>query len=221
MNYLTLEDVSYEAETRQILKEINLSVRKGDYLIITGPSGSGKSTLLKLMGDLISPTSGTLIYEDKSYAEYEPTELRRKISYCLQRPVLFGETILENLEFPYKIRGMESDRDRMKELLAYFQLEHIELEKEPQKLSGGEAQRVSLIRTILIEPEVLLLDEVTSSLDLANQEIVHRGMDQLHREGMTIVEVTHDVKREDLSVKRHLGMADGRVEFLHEGSVAR
>lgn len=219
MDYLALKEVSFKAETREIIKDVNLSIERGDYLIITGPSGSGKSTLLKLMGDLISPTSGQLIYEDKSYSDYEPTELRKKISYCLQRPVLFGETILENLEFPYKIRGLESDERRILELLAHFQLEQLDLEKEPQKLSGGEAQRISLIRTILVEPEVLLLDEVTSSLDHANQEIVHAAMDQLHQEGMTIVEVTHNINRDDIKRKRHLGMNQGEVEFLNEGMV--
>lgn len=219
MKYLALERVSFVAEEREILRDIDLSIEKGDYLIITGPSGSGKSTVLKILGDLISPTSGQRIFKDRSYLDYEPTDLRKKVSYCLQKPVLFGETVWENLEFPYKIRDIECDKERMKELLDYFQLASLDLSKDPQTLSGGEAQRISLIRSILVKPEVLLLDEVTSSLDQVNQEIVLSAMDQLHKEGMTIVEVTHNLHREDFKRKRHLGLVDGSIDFLREGEM--
>ena len=95
---LRLENVGFEAGGQQILKKIHLTVEKGKIVTVTGPSGGGKSTLLKMMGMLISPTSGTIYYKGQDMLDYEPTEYRKEVSYFFQNAVLFDDTVRENLE---------------------------------------------------------------------------------------------------------------------------
>ena len=104
MSILKLDNVSYKLDNTDILKDINLEISKGDCISLIGPSGSGKSTLLKLCSSLISPTSGNIFFDSKDFYDYDLIMLRREISYCVQMPILFGDTVLDNLKFPFEIR---------------------------------------------------------------------------------------------------------------------
>ncbi|MGL5150130.1 MAG: ATP-binding cassette domain-containing protein [Clostridium sp.] len=102
MKILRIKNLTYQSNDKTILNNISFNVEKGDCISIIGESGSGKSTLLKIISDLTTQTKGGLIYNEKQYIEYDPIHLRREISYCIQIPTLFGETVYENVTFPFK-----------------------------------------------------------------------------------------------------------------------
>ncbi|GAB6168615.1 ATP-binding cassette domain-containing protein [Clostridium carnis] len=212
MGSLKVKDISLNINNSSILKGINLEINKGEFVFITGPSGSGKSSLLKLMGDLISPTNGTILYKDKEYFSYKPEELRKMISYCNQTPYLFGQTVKENLEFPYKIRKQEVDYGRIKELFKLINLKDDYLNKGVNDLSGGERQRIALIRNVIFNPEILLLDEVTSALDEENKRLIEILIREVNKLGITVVWVTHDIEQTKRFNSRLIKINSGKLE---------
>lgn len=214
---LRLENVGFEADGQQILKNIHLTVEKGTIVTVTGPSGGGKSTLLKMMGMLISPTSGTIYYKDQDMLDYEPTEYRKEVSYFFQNAVLFDDTVRENLSFPARIREDRFDEARAKNGLETVQLPASYIDKPIKDLSGGERQRVALIRNLMYPPKVLLMDEVTSSLDKENREIIISFIQQLNKnEEVTILWITHNQDEIDAS-NEVITIIDGEVEATYNG----
>ncbi|WP_281681331.1 ABC transporter ATP-binding protein [Lactobacillus gallinarum] len=192
MTIIEFKHISYQVKEKQILHDVSFKVDRGDFLTLVGPSGSGKSTILKLTANLISPTAGDIFYQDKKMAKYDPVQYRREVSYCFQQPSLFGKTVRENLIFPYEIRRQVVVEKRIDELLKLVDLSADFLDKDINSLSGGEKQRVALIRNIVFLPKVLLLDEVTTGLDDDSKEIVHQLIKRVHEQGATIILVTHD-----------------------------
>lgn len=162
---LKVENLTYEADKRTILDDINLNIEKGETIAIIGPSGSGKSTLLKQLNNLISPTKGKLYLHDKLYEEYSPEELRSRVSYLMQQSELIGSTIEDNMKFPCEARGDKFDKEKAKQLINQVGLSNYDLDAEIEHMSGGERQRITIARQLMYEPEVLLLDESTSALD--------------------------------------------------------
>lgn len=175
---LRLENVGFQADGVTILNEINFQLRAGEFKLITGPSGCGKSTLLKIIASLQSPTSGSIFFAGKDINDLTPETYRQQVSYCAQTPALFGDSVYDNLIFPWQIRQKQPDPKALGADLARFGLAKNTLEKSINELSGGEKQRVSLIRNLQFLPQVLLLDEITSALDESNKknvnEIIHR-----------------------------------------------
>lgn len=197
---IELDGLSYKASDKVILSYIDLNVSKGDFLSITGPSGSGKSTLLKIVASLLSKSSGSFYFEGKAIEEIDPVTYRKAVSYCFQSPVLFGETVSDNLSFPFKIRNVDFDKDRAEKMLASVGLEPIYLDKKITELSGGEKQRVALIRNIIFTPKVLLLDEVTSALDEDNRKIIWKWLHSIYDAGdLTILMVSHNQEEAQLA----------------------
>lgn len=191
MNCFELKDINYEIAGQIILKSLNLKIARGSFTVISGPSGSGKSTFLKILSSLISPTSGTLLYEDKDQSTYDPQDYRKEVSYCFQTPVLFGSTVRDNLKFPYDIRGIGFDVKHASSLLNSVGLSDF-MDKSINEISGGEKQRVALIRNVIFMPKVLLLDEVTSALDAESKQAVWKFVNDLYKTaGLTIISVTH------------------------------
>lgn len=212
MVLLELQNVSYQSEKKNILEKLSLKVDEGDYLSIVGPSGSGKSTFLKICGHLLSPTEGKIIFKGKDFRQYSPLELRRRISYCAQTPCLFGDTVEDNLSFPYLIRKQKVDLARVQALFSSFNLDPEFLKKDVQSLSGGEKQRIALIRTLLFKPEILLLDEVSSALDVANTFLVEKAISSLNREGTTVLWVTHDLEQSRKYAHKLLTIENGEIK---------
>lgn len=122
----------------------------------------------------------------------DPVTYRRSVSYCFQQPSLFGEKVADNLSFPYEIRKQAVDRERILRLLHEVSLEADYLDKDITSLSGGEKQRIALIRNLIFLPKVLLLDEVTTGLDGDNKAIIHQLIERVHQQGVTVIQVTHD-----------------------------
>ncbi|HCM6940096.1 TPA: iron ABC transporter ATP-binding protein FetA [Klebsiella aerogenes] len=190
---LRLEGVGFKTDDAVILNNIDLRIRAGAFKLITGPSGCGKSTLLKIIASLLSPTSGEIFFNDTDITTLSPENYRQQVSYCAQTPALFGDSVYDNLVFPWQIRNKQPDPKALIADLERFGLADNTLEKSINELSGGEKQRVSLIRNLQFLPQVLLLDEITSALDESNKrnvnEIIHRYATE---KGMAILWVTHD-----------------------------
>ena len=190
---LHLEGVGFQADDVVILNEVNLQLRAGEFKLITGPSGCGKSTLLKIIASLLSPTSGRIFFEGKDINTLSPETYRQQVSYCAQTPALFGDSVYDNLVFPWQIRNKQPDQKALVADLLRFGLAENMLEKSINELSGGEKQRVSLIRNLQFLPQVLLLDEITSALDESNKnnvnDIIHRYVTE---KNIAVLWVTHD-----------------------------
>lgn len=209
---LELKSVSFEVDGRKILKNISFDIKKGEFITLTGPSGSGKSTLLKIIGHLINPSSGNIIYENKNITEYNPTDYRKNVSYFFQNAVLFDETVYDNLAFPARIREEDFDKNHAIEGLKTVQLPENYLDKSIHELSGGERQRIALVRNLMYSPNVLLMDEVTSSLDKENKEIILAFIKRLNQEqNITILWITHDTEEINES-NRLIQLKDGKME---------
>lgn len=214
MPLLEFQNTSFINDNKTILKNITISINQGDYISVVGPSGSGKSTFLKLCCHLISPTEGKILYKNRSIMEHNPMELRKNIAYCFQTPYLFGETVMDNISFPYHIRNIKMDFKRVEELLVLFNLDKEYLKKDVKNLSGGEKQRIALIRTLLFKPEILLLDEVTSALDVDNTLIVENVMKTLNENGTTILWVTHNPEQSKRNAHKLLTIEAGEIKSL-------
>lgn len=211
MKILEVKDITYRANNTQILKGISLDINNGDCVSIVGSSGSGKSTLLKLCSDLIPLESGEILYKGKNYNNYDSLELRREISYCVQSAYLFGETVYDNLEFPFIVRNENVNEGRINDLLRMFNLDKSFLKKDINSLSGGEKQRISLIRNLIYTPEVLLLDEATSALDEDNVKIVEKIINDINNKGVTVIWITHSLEQSQNIFNRRIIMKDGRI----------
>ena len=190
---LQLRKVGYQAGATKILNNISFMLNAGEFKLITGPSGCGKSTLLKIVASLISPDTGDILFEGEEIATLKPETYRQQVSYCAQTPVLFGDTVYDNLIFPWQIRNKTPEPKAFLADLAHFELSETILQKNITALSGGEKQRISLIRNLQFLPQVLLLDEITSALDEHNKENVN---DIIHRyvrdKNIAVLWVTHD-----------------------------
>ncbi|MEG0151710.1 MAG: ATP-binding cassette domain-containing protein [Cellulosilyticaceae bacterium] len=216
MSILEIKDLYYKVENTNILNGISISIDQGDCISLVGQSGSGKSTLMKLCADLIPLSKGGIWYKGKSYKEYDPIELRRQITYCIQMPHLFGESIYENLEFPFKIRKESMDKEKVVELLEKFNLDESFLTKEVKSLSGGEKQRIALIRNLIYTPEILLLDEATSALDKENTQVIEQYVKELNQKGVTVLWITHDAEQSEGIFNKRIVISEGMVECMEE-----
>ncbi|WP_209686452.1 ABC transporter ATP-binding protein [Lactobacillus colini] len=202
MMLLNLKNVYYQTNSKIILQDVNLKINQGDWITLIGPSGSGKSTILKLIANLISPSRGTIFYQDKDISSIAPAVYRRQVSYCFQQPTLFGKTVEDNLTFPFELRKQEVDSQKIRQMLSLVDLDASYLTKKKSELSGGEKQRVALIRNLLFKPKILLLDEVTAGLDEDSKHIVNKLISSYFKRNVTILEVTHD--KSEISQAQHI-----------------
>jgi putative ABC transport system ATP-binding protein len=197
-----------------LVEDATFEVRTGEVLAIVGPSGSGKSSLLRLLNRLDEPTSGTVYLAQTDYRQIAPRDLRRKLGMVNQRPYLFPGTVEQNLRFGPLQRGESLSQDAIEQLLARVGLKGY-ASRNIANLSGGEAQRVSVARTLANSPLVLLLDEPTSALDETSKLEVESCIQKIVRDqGLTCVLVTHDTAQAARLAGRVLVLAAGRVVRL-------
>jgi putative ABC transport system ATP-binding protein len=175
-----------------LTNDISVQVEVGEVLAVVGPSGSGKSSLLRLLNRLDEPTGGTVRLNGQDYRELAPQELRRRVGMVMQTAYLFQGTVGENVAYGPRQRGQEPPAEQIAALLQRVDLSGYQ-EREVSNLSGGEAQRVSLARTLANSPEILLLDEPTSALDEDSaREVEDLVLDIIRERQMTCVIVTHN-----------------------------
>ncbi|WP_034913205.1 MULTISPECIES: iron ABC transporter ATP-binding protein FetA [Erwinia] len=190
---LDVRDVTCSQAGRQRLAPVSFTLNAGERLHVTGPSGCGKSTLLKILASLLEPASGAIFFSGRPVSELKPEAYRQQVSWCSQTPALFGETVWDNLAFPWQIRQKRPERATLQRWLRRVNLADDLLDTPVTQLSGGEKQRVALLRNLQFLPQVLLLDEVTSALDEQNKRVIHQLIDELiNQHGMAAVWVSHD-----------------------------
>lgn len=211
MSILSAQNINFAVDEKQILTNISLDVAAGECISLMGPSGSGKSTFLKMCSYLISPTEGKMYYKDEKFSKYDPMKLRQSISYCTQIPYLFGTTVKENLEFPYIVKNQNFDSEWIASMLVEFGLDESFVDKDVATLSGGEKQRIALIRNLVHKPEILLLDEVTSALDEMSASLIEQHVKKLVAEGMTVLWVTHNEEQSTKIFNKRVRFVAGEI----------
>jgi len=210
---LTLRDVTVYHGEHVALQRASLEVYTGDVLALIGPNGAGKSTLLRVMGMLQRPDKGSVLFRGENVLDGNSLELRRRIATVFQEPLLLNATVHQNAALGLKLRRVASpeiDR-RLGPWLERLGIVHLAA-RSARTLSGGEAQRTSLARALVLEPELLLLDEPFSALDPGSREALLRDFQGIVKEtGITTVFVTHD---------RHEAFAlANRVGVLNQGDL--
>lgn len=206
-----------EEENRTVaLKNISLTIESGEFVAVMGPSGSGKSTLLHILGLLDRPTSGQYVFEDVDtgkLSDQEQARLRNwKIGFVFQAfHLLSRTTVLENVMLPltYSQFPQREHEERARQVLEHVNMSH-RLTHVPSQLSGGEKQRVAIARALVMEPKVIFADEPTGNLDTASGRNVMELIDTLHKNGHTVVLITHE-KTAASYAERILTMQDGNI----------
>jgi putative ABC transport system ATP-binding protein len=213
---LRLEHLTRQVGQRLLLSDVSFDVAQGETLAITGPSGSGKSTLLRLINRLDEPTAGTVYLAGMDYHAIPPRQLRRQVGMVMQTPWLFPGTVADNLRFGPAQWGQTMTDAQVQQLLSEIGLVDF-ADRDVSRLSGGEAQRVSLARTLANKPEILLLDEPTSALDPGSKEVIEALIIELIREHqLTALIVTHDIDQAKRMAKRAAVIVSGRLERIDD-----
>ena len=181
---------------RSVLEVPSLEVRKSEVLALVGPNGAGKTTLMLVIAQLLKPESGTILFDGRPLPQWNELDYRRRISFVFQAPLLLDMTVADNVGLGLRFRGLR--RDKIRGRVAYW-LEKLGIETLSQRraseLSGGEAQRVSLARAFVLEPELLLLDEPFSALDPpARAQLLDDLTAILAADHRTAIIVTHNLK---------------------------
>jgi glutamine transport system ATP-binding protein len=213
---IKIQNLKKSFGTNEVLKDINLTIKEQEVVVVIGPSGSGKSTLLRCINLLESITGGHILIEDKDITDKKNNlnKMREEVGMVFQQFNLFPhKTVMENIMLaPVKVRNVpvETARARGLELLRKVGLEE-KAEAYPSSLSGGQKQRVAIARALAMEPKIMLFDEPTSALDPEVVGEVLEVMKQLAKEGMTMVVVTHE-----MGFAREVG---DRVIFMDGGYI--
>ncbi len=205
---IEVSGLGYAVGGVEILKSVDAGMPDGEITAVVGPSGSGKSTLLRAINRLIEPSSGRVYLEGKPTSAIDPSELRRRVGMVFQVPALFGDSVEEAVLYGARLYGKDTDPGR---LLGMVGLDVSLAGRDPQSLSVGQQQRVTMARALALEPEVLLLDEPTSALDEAARSKVEELVRDLNaRLGLTMVFVSHDLTQVERVADWVVVLADGR-----------
>ena len=226
---ITTKQLSKIYKTEEVqtnaLNEISLNIKEGEFVAIMGPSGCGKSTFLNILGLLDSASSGSYQFESTETigtSEKKKSDIRKKnIGFIFQNFNLIDElTVYENIELPLIYNGISSAerKKRVEEIMAKINIAH-RAKHYPQQLSGGQQQRAAVARALVTKPKLILADEPTGNLDSTNGNEVMNLLAELHREGSTIVMVTHSSYDAGYA-SRIVNMKDGEI-FSEEHSSQR
>ncbi|MBC8413809.1 MAG: ATP-binding cassette domain-containing protein [Nitrospira sp.] len=212
-----LNNISYAyPEGPEVLREVSLIVRQGDLILLNGESGSGKSTLLKLLNRSLELSPGSIIYKGHDLQSYSIEQLRSTVIYLPQTPVIINGTIEDNIRFPFSFHINKTKKYLQEEARKWLSLLKISfpLNHDAHKLSAGQAQRLALIRTLMLQPEVLLLDEPGSALDQKNRKLIEQTiMDLRVSRGITVLMASHSSTMTNSSNIKICRINNGR---LHE-----
>ena len=206
MCYFKLEDVSYKypLEDREILKNINLDIKKGEFWAVIGKNGSGKTTLCNVLRRFIpdfykGELKGKITLEGKELKDYSAKEIVQKVGFVFQNPFTqisgVKETVFEEIAFGLENLALDAEyiRKRVEETLKLLHIEELK-DKNPYELSGGQGQKVALASIIAMDPEIMVIDEPTSQLDPKGTEEIFEIIDILKKEGKTIILVEHKLE---------------------------
>lgn len=209
-------------EHTYILHNVSASVPKGKVVTIVGPSGSGKSTLLSLCNLLITPDAGEVLVYSTEVRKWNVQKLRRQVGLAFQTAAMLPGTILYNLTLSSCLH--KTDQGNPEEMMDYVGLPRELLDREAEDLSGGQKQRLSLARMLVTNPSIMLLDEITSALDLSAAKEIEKLIMKIHQDsGNTILWVTHDLAQAQRVGDYTWLIADGQLvesaetdQFFHQ-----
>jgi phospholipid/cholesterol/gamma-HCH transport system ATP-binding protein len=216
---IRIKGLSKKFGKHQILKELDLEIRKAENLVVLGKSGSGKSTIIKCLVRLIEPDEGNIVIFGKDMAEVdydELNQLRTRIGFLFQSAALYDSmTVYENLAFPLRHHKKEMGKEKLDELI-HEVLENVGLPDAqnlmPAELSGGMSKRVGLARTLILKPEIMLYDEPTTGLDTVTAKEISRLMVDMQRKyKISSLIITHDIRCAEITADR--------IVILDEGSL--
>jgi putative ABC transport system ATP-binding protein len=197
------------SEHSYLFSKVTADITAPDVIALLGASGQGKSTLLRILSRLDIPDEGEILLHNLSFRKIEPKDWRMKVCYVA---VMLSGSVEENLKMVSSLHRFPFDDQLVNRLLEQLGLKYLDLTKSAADLSGGEKQRISLIRSLLLRPEILLLDEITASLDIHSKQLVEQMLLEWHRrEGTTLIWVTHDFEQ-----ARHISQ---RIWFMGEGTL--
>lgn len=199
-----------------IVSDASFKIDQGEFVFLVGPSGAGKSTLLKMLYKEEKPTSGTIMVFHKNVKKIRRTKLRRNVGIVFQdfeTSLLKNKTAFENVAYVLESQGKSPLATKKKAMEALDKMGILDKAKHyPYQLSGGEKQRVAIARAIVNSPSILICDEPTGNLDPENAEVVMQYLNQLNKEGTTIVMTTHNFYILERENKRTLMVEDGKVK---------
>lgn len=208
---------AYEKD-KVVLKELSLSIEKGEFITLLGPSGCGKTTLLKMVNKLIPPTEGSIEIHGKDIKDWETVALRRRIGYVIQSIGLFPHmTIEKNISYVLELQniGQEARRKRAEDLVELVGLDKSYLSKNPSELSGGQKQRIGVARALAADPDIILMDEPFGAVDEIVRSRLQDELKKLQKTlNKTILFVTHDIHEAMKLGSRIALMNKGKIEQI-------
>lgn len=196
---IEIENISKTYGNKIILKNINLKIKKGEFITVIGRSGCGKTTFLKLINGLIQPDEGNVYIEGNDISKIDKIALRRKIGYVIQEIALFPHmSVRKNIAYvPNLVKNQKNDKieNRVKELIKKVGLKEEMLDNYPNELSGGQRQRVGIARALAVKPNIILMDEPFGAIDEITRKLLQDEILRIYKEyNMTIIFITHDIK---------------------------
>ncbi|BDR58222.1 ABC transporter ATP-binding protein [Xylocopilactobacillus apicola] len=190
---LEIQNLTYQIDQEILFKDLSFTVEDGHSLLMTGPSGGGKSTILKIIARLVGIQKGEVSLNQQDIYDLPIETYRQRVSYAAQSAQLFGQTIRDNLDLPFLIRNLPIDQAKEKAGLEQMELSDKYLDKPINDLSGGEKQRVGVLRNLIFPPDVLLLDEISTGLDAKTKSKIWEFIDKLQAEHQfCLITVSHD-----------------------------
>ena len=215
---IEFKNVSKRYDNHTAVNELNLTIYQGEFFVLVGGSGSGKSTTLRMINALTEPTDGDVYFNGRRIKDYDIRGLRHRIGYVLQQIALFPTmTVRQNIELMPDILGWDKSKrtSRVNELLELVGMPpETYLNRYPHELSGGEQQRIGILRAIAAKPDILLMDEPFSALDPLARASLQETVSLIHKKlGTTIVFVTHDMNE--------AAKLACRIGVMHQGKLCR
>ncbi len=198
----------------ELLSHINFTLNESELLTITGPSGTGKSSLLRAINRLDEISNGEIIFKERNIRKYDPVQLRRKITYVNQTPIIFDASVSANMAYPLVAKGEKLKKDVAISLLKEIGLNEDFLDRNGKELSGGQSYRIAIARALTLSPDILLLDEPTSSLDDDSSDIILTMLQNRLKLNLAIIIVTHDIKVAQFSSGKLLRIDNGTAEYF-------
>jgi len=199
---------------KQILKGVDIDLKKAECILLSGKNGSGKSTLLRVMSGLIKPDSANILINQQAYSDRQVSKLiRQHVMYLYQEPYMFDGSVIRNLSYALHKRN---NKETLQQALQWFELEHRK-DTEAKCLSGGEKQRLALAQAWLKKPSILLLDEPTANMDKHAKQRIGKLLSEFKKSGTTLLIASHDLDHLLHIMDRRLILENGKLLEI-EGS---